>query len=72
METYVFTFGVGHEREYTAVRITAPDYYKARAIMNRKFGLDWSNQYEESEYLSLCDENNQPPYPIKFEFEVKE
>lgn len=70
--TYIFTFGIGHQYEENAVKITAPDFYSARNKMIEHFGLEWAFQYTEEGYYEIWKGLGQTPYPIKFEFEVSE
>ena len=43
---YIFTFGLTSPNLNKFVAIPAKDYYTARAIMVKNFGLRWSAQYE--------------------------
>lgn len=69
-EVYIFTFGIGHQFQNTAVRITAPNYQSARRKMVEKFGLAWAFQYTEENYYMTCNRSGIAPYPISHEFEV--
>lgn len=72
MEIFIFTFGIGHMHERTAVKITAPDIKSARRKMISEFGYEWSTGYSEKNYYETFIRMGIPLYPIAFEFEVTE
>jgi hypothetical protein len=47
---YYFTFGFGQEHEKGFHVIEADGWDKAREIMVKKFGIQWSMQYDENEW----------------------
>ncbi|KAF1302468.1 hypothetical protein [Candidatus Enterococcus willemsii] len=71
MESYIFTFGLGHIYEQKAIKIIASDWQSARNCMVEHFDYDFSTQYFENDYLDFCRNMKLTPYPIIKEFIAK-
>ena len=51
---WIFTFGSGHVHEGKYVRIPAPDREIARVRMIQRFGLKFSMQYTEADWVQIA------------------
>lgn len=50
METFYFTFGIGHALNDRFQPIVAPDIERAREKMYKTFGYDWAFVYTQNEF----------------------
>lgn len=51
LKNYYFTFGFGQEHAGCFVKISAKSYLDAREEMVRRYGIKWSFQYTEDEWI---------------------
>lgn len=52
MNTYIFTFGIGHKLGRKYQPIIAKDAYDAREVMDSAHGNDWAFAYTEDKFNS--------------------
>lgn len=53
MNSYYFTFGIGHELQHFCLPVVAKNYREAEKEMFRLFGKDWAFGYEEGTFNKL-------------------
>ena len=56
METYAFTFGVGHRNHDRFVKIEAANEIDARLLMIEEYGREWSSVYLWDDFVPQIDQ----------------